>query len=344
MRGLGGALGAGKVGARRPPMRDDEELKAREERARRDEAEQLRRRDEQPARDDRDDPARARSEPATAARDADAARSGAAPSGTQRPAAGGWAVVKQVLTAVFVVLLASFKFLLAGLKYLKFALPALKSAGSMLVSIALYTVAYGWRFACGFVALIFIHECGHILMARRYGIPVSAPMFIPFMGAFVALKGRAPNAWVDAWIALAGPGLGGLGCLGCLAIGMETQQAVWYALAYSGFFINLINLLPVWQFDGAKVVQAISPWLTLVGMAIGVAFCIYAPRLPIMLIVILALSLPRIWNLLRGRAEHDAEYLTIGGGRRLVVALAYFGLAGLLGFGMARADAALHPA
>jgi Zn-dependent protease len=159
----------------------------------------------------------------------------------------------------------------------------------------------------------------------------------------VALHGRPPNAWIDAWIALAGPALGGAACLGCLALGHASGAGLWYALAYTGFFMNLINLIPLGIFDGAKVVHAISPWLMVVGLVVSVALCFYLPRLPIMLLVIMALSLPKIWNLVRGKAEFDQEYMSIGGARRTVVAMAYFGLAAALATGMAFAELGAAP-
>jgi Zn-dependent protease len=326
-------------------MADDEEMAARAARARRDARDQLPSRDADTLRgsDDRDELAHGRHLPEEEAppsrQQEDEAK--------RRRASGGWATLKQILTGLFVVVIFAFKYLFVGLKYavvgLKYLLPFLKSIGSMAVSIGLYTVFYGWRFACGFVALLFVHECGHILMARRYGIPVSAPMFIPFMGAYVALHGRPPNAWVDAWIALAGPALGGAACLACLALGQASGAGLWYALAYTGFFMNLINLIPLGIFDGAKVVHAISPWLMVVGLVVSVALCFYLPRLPIMLLVIMALSLPKIWNLLRGKAEFDQEYMSIGGGRRVIVAAAYFGLAAALATGMAFAELGAAP-
>ena len=42
----------------------------------------------------------------------------------------------------------------------------LMSAGTMLASIAVYALFYGWRFAAGFVALLLVHEAGHHSRAR----------------------------------------------------------------------------------------------------------------------------------------------------------------------------------
>ena len=68
------------------------------------------------------------------------------------------------------------------------ALPKLKlltTSGTMLVSVAAYSLIWGWRFAFGFVVLLFVHEMGHVIQLRREGIKASAPVFIPFLGAAV---------------------------------------------------------------------------------------------------------------------------------------------------------------
>ena len=74
--------------------------------------------------------------------------------------------------------------LFGGLKGAKLGTAGL----SMLVSLALYARVWGWRYAAGFIASMFIHEMGHVIAARQRGLPVSAPAFIPFMGAFVTLR------------------------------------------------------------------------------------------------------------------------------------------------------------
>jgi len=96
---------------------------------------------------------------------------------------------------------------LAKLKYillpiLKFGLPMLKTGGSMLLTIGIYAISWGWQYALGFVLLIFVHECGHLVAARRVGLKVGAPVFIPFMGAFIALKEAPPDAWIEAQVGI----------------------------------------------------------------------------------------------------------------------------------------------
>ena len=88
--------------------------------------------------------------------------------------------VKQLFAPVLVGLAAAGKWLLIGLKV---ALPLLKMGGSMLFAVAIYSMAFGWQFAVGFILLLFVHEMGHLIAARMVGLKVSLPVFIPFFGA-----------------------------------------------------------------------------------------------------------------------------------------------------------------
>src|ERR1043166_3870816 len=125
--------------------------------------------------------------------------------------------VKQVLAPLLVALAAFGKWILAGAKLLlpalKLGLPFLKTGGTMLLSVLFYAQASGWPFAVGFVLLIFVHETGHLIAARMVGLNVGWPVFIPFMGAFIALKEAPKNAWIEAIVGAGGPVLGGLGAL-----------------------------------------------------------------------------------------------------------------------------------
>jgi hypothetical protein len=118
---------------------------------------------------------------------------------------------------------------------LKFLLIFLKTGGSMLLMIWLYAHQWGWPFAVGFVLLILVHECGHLLVARAFGLKVGAPIFIPFMGAFIALKEAPRDAWMEAWVGIGGPLLGSLGALACAGLYAATHHPLYLALAYSGF-------------------------------------------------------------------------------------------------------------
>lgn len=175
------------------------------------------------------------------------------------------------------------------LKWLVLALTKIKFVGaglSALVSIAAYTVIWGWKFAIGFVALLFVHEMGHVLQLRREGIPASAPYFIPFLGAVVAMKKLPDDAAAEARVGLAGPVLGSLGVLAPLALWWLTGAELFQALAFVGFFLNLFNLLPVLPLDGGRAMAALSPWVWVAGLA-ALAVLMVVWFSPILILVLL---------------------------------------------------------
>src|SRR5216110_3472645 len=143
--------------------------------------------------------------------------------------------------AVVAVLIAKFFaklkfFLLPALKFLPILL---KSGGTMLLMIWIYTMMWGWRFGVGFVVLLLVHECGHLIVAKKFGLKVGAPVFIPFMGAFIALKDAPRNAWMEACVGIGGPILGTVGALGCNLLGETFAEPLFIALAWFGYFLNL---------------------------------------------------------------------------------------------------------
>ena len=128
-----------------------------------------------------------------------------------------WTRAKKMLGPIGVVLVLIAKFF-AKLKFaviplLKFLPLLLKSGGTMLLMIWVYTQLWGWKFAVGFAFLLLVHECGHLVVAKKFGLKVGAPIFIPFMGAFIALKEAPRNAWMEACVGIGGPILGTIGAL-----------------------------------------------------------------------------------------------------------------------------------
>jgi Zn-dependent protease len=203
------------------------------------------------------------------------------------------------------------------------------TALSGLVSIAAYALLWSWWFAVGLVVLLFVHEMGHVLEARRQGLPVSAPMFIPFLGALITLKQLPDDVWREARVALAGPIVGTLGACVFWAIGAATDRDFFTAMAYVGFFLNLFNLLPIVPLDGGRAVAALHPAFWLVGLAGLVVLMILAPN-PI-LILVLIIGGMELWNRWRHRGTEEARaYYTISRGQRIAVAVVYLGLAAFL--------------
>jgi Zn-dependent protease len=143
---------------------------------------------------------------------------------------------------------------------------------SIFIAVAAYALIFGWKFAVGFVLLIFIHELGHYIEAKREGLNPKLPVFIPFLGAYVRYTGGHP--WQTVRVAIAGPILGGAAAAVCLAIAQSNGSRLMYALAYSGFFLNLFNMLPFGIFDGGAVWRS-ARYLRL-GGGRGLALASYA--------------------------------------------------------------------
>ena len=222
----------------------------------------------------------------------------------------------------------------AGVFLLKFGailykLKVVTVAGSMIVSIGAYALLGGWWFGVGLVGLIFVHEMGHVLALRRQGVPASAPLFIPFMGAVIGMKKMPENAWREAEVALAGPLLGSLGAAAVWAAGSYYHSHFLIALAFVGFFINLFNLIPVVPLDGGRAVAALHPAIWLLGLVGLVVLMVVRPSpiLPL-IIVIGSLELWRRWK--ARKLPGFAGYYRVTRWQRTAVATAYLGLAALL--------------
>lgn len=136
--------------------------------------------------------------------------------------------------------------------------------GSIFIAVAAYALIWGWRFAVGFVALILVHELGHYLEALREGLHPRLPVFIPLLGAYVQFT--RGNPWQTARVAVAGPILGGVASLVLYVLSLSNGSELLSALAYSGFFLNLINLLPFGILDGGQVWRSAN-WLRMGGGA-----------------------------------------------------------------------------
>jgi Zn-dependent protease len=234
-----------------------------------------------------------------------------------------------LLGALLLKLAAKFKFVLLAVKPL---LALLKTGSTMFLTIWVYSNLWGWKYAAGFVLLIFIHECGHLIAAKHSGLRVGAPVFIPFMGAFIALKDAPKNAWIEAKVGIGGPLLGSLGAFACHLAGIYYSQPLLIALAWSGYFLNLFNLTPVGQLDGGRIVTAISPWLWIPGLAV-LGWQLWQNPASFLLWVILLLSIPRVVSLFKRRSPADQRFYEVTPSQRLTVAFLYFGLAALLAFG-----------
>jgi Zn-dependent protease len=212
---------------------------------------------------------------------------------------------------------------------------AVATLGTMFISIVAYAVAFGWPFAVGFVLLLFIHEMGHVIQLRREGVEASAPIFIPFVGALIAVKSLGKDAAAEARVGLAGPILGTLATLIPLAIWLATGSDLWRALAYIGFFINLINLLPVLPLDGGRAMAVLGPTIWIAGILIAaVATALFLG--PFMLVFIILLGGPELYHRFKNRrSEESREFHSVPTRTKVTVAAVYLSLAALLIVGVA---------
>lgn len=155
-----------------------------------------------------------------------------------------------------------FKFVVAlALSKGKLLLAGLSQSGTlltMLASMGLYWTLWGWRFAVGFVVMIYIHEMGHVAALLRLGIAAHAPMFIPGLGAVVRLAQYPASAREDARVGLAGPRWGLGATVAAWLLAGVTGQALFAALTQASAVINLFNLTPVWQLDGARGLRPLA--------------------------------------------------------------------------------------
>ena len=231
--------------------------------------------------------------------------------------------------AALIALGAKFKFILLAIAKFK----VFTTAASMIVSVGAYALLGGWWFGVGLVGLIFVHEIGHVLELRRQGVPASAPLFIPFLGAVVGMKQLPDNAWKEAQVALAGPLLGTLGAVGVWIAGEALDSRFLIAMAFVGFLLNLFNLLPVVPLDGGRAVAALHPALWLVGL-VGLGVLTYFSPNPILLIV-LVIGGFELWQ--RWQSRHSPEgrtYYRVRPWQRVAVAVVYLGLAAFLAVAM----------
>lgn len=235
-------------------------------------------------------------------------------------------ILFKLLKAANISKLVPFVKLVKFAKFGKVLMPAI----SIVFSIYSYAMFYGWRYAMGFVGLIFCHEMGHYIAARQKNLNVGLPTFIPFVGAWIELKEQPINAEVEAYVAYAGPLVGTLAAFGLYYWGRSIDSGLLLALAQAGFIINLFNLIPLYPLDGGRITAILSPRLWLFGAPLLVGVWFYQPS-P-MLIVIAILSFPQLvkaWNY-DSKAPENQAYYRVKGTVRFEYAVLYLGLAIIL--------------
>ncbi len=222
------------------------------------------------------------------------------------------------------------KILLLALVHFKFLI----SIGTMLVSIAAYASIWGLPFALGFVALLLVHELGHVFAIKAEGGKASLPYFIPFMGAMIAARSFGGNAAAEARVGLAGPVLGTIGSAVCFVVWKHTGDQLWQALAYWGFFLNLINLIPVLPLDGGRAMSAMTPPMWIVGYLVLAVVVLTTALSPIFVVFLIlgGYETVRRWRAWRSGAAEG--YYQVAPTDRIMIAVAYVVLVAVLALGM----------
>jgi Zn-dependent protease len=206
----------------------------------------------------------------------------------------------------------------------------LVSAGSMLLTIWVYAQIHGAKFAVGFVVMLLIHEMGHYIAARQRNLDVGLPAFIPFVGAWINLREHPHNAETEAFVAFAGPFVGSLAAFAAYFYASSNSDDFWMALAYSGFMLNLFNMIPISPLDGGRITQVLSPRIWLLGVPMLIALFLYRPSPMLVLIGIMALpSVLAAWRY-NPNAPEALAYRDMPDAQRYEYAIMYLGLTAFL--------------
>jgi len=204
----------------------------------------------------------------------------------------------------------------------------LTTGGTMLISVFAYAFVFGWWYAVGLVALIFAHEMGHFIAARKRGLKVGAPTFIPFVGAWIELKEQPMSAETEAFVGIAGPMLGTAAAFACYLVALESGSRLLMALAYSGFVLNLFNLIPLTPLDGGRIVSVISPRIWFLGIPMLAGLFLWSPSPLLILIAIIAI--PQVWAAFKNKSMKDSDYYRASPSVRLQYTFQYLALTGVL--------------
>jgi len=236
-------------------------------------------------------------------------------------------------------LLAAWGFLKYGL-LIAFKIPAVGTLLSLVVSFGGYALFYGPWFAVALVTMIFVHEMGHVVEIRRQGMQASAPIFIPFLGAAIFQRSHPTDALKQAQIGIAGPIAGTIGATAAFALYGSTHSPVLLLAALIGFYLNLFNLIPVWQLDGSWILAPVSKWFQVAGYAlIGVGALFFHFLVSPLIIIIALLGIPTLIK--RFREASNPYYTSVPTGGRWAMGFAWLVLVIYLGVASLQASSLL---
>src|ERR1700730_11080813 len=217
------------------------------------------------------------------------------------------------------------------------------------VTALIYAQLFGWAFGVGIVLLILIHESGHVVVARIIGLPVTLPVMIPFLGAFVSMKQQPRTVAQESIMAIGGPVLGsiaaGLCYLGYLQTPTSSTGQLLRALAYFGFLINLFNLIPLTPPAGGGVPSPLSKWFYGAGLVIAAGVLLFKMQtgttISPILFLVLIFGAFSTYQRFRSTIVNPAYY-AVDAQTKVIVGLLYLGLIFALGLGMLQTSAILR--
>jgi Zn-dependent protease len=217
------------------------------------------------------------------------------------------------------------------------------------VTALLYAQLFGWAFGVGIVLLILVHESGHVVVARIMGMPVTLPVMIPFLGAFVSMKQQPRTVAQESIMAIGGPVLGsiaaGLCYLGYLETPNSSTGQLLRALAYFGFLINLFNLIPVTPLDGGRVTSLLSKWFNVAGLLIAAGLLLFeiqaGDTVSPVLFLVLIFGAFATYQRFRSTALNPAYY-AVDAQTKVIVGSLYLALLFALGLGMLQTSTILR--
>jgi Zn-dependent protease len=199
----------------------------------------------------------------------------------------GWKKASMGIGPALLLLLSKGKFLLLGLTKIGTLL-------TMFASLGVYWAMYGWALAAGVILSIYIHEMGHVAKIRHYGFPATAPMFIPGLGALIRMRGVNLPPIPDSRIGLAGPIYGLGAAVAALILFFFTGVKAWGVIAHFGAWINLFNLIPVWQLDGSRGIRSLTRFER--GVVLATAGTLWLLTSNVMLLLITIVSAWRMFT------------------------------------------------
>ena len=195
---------------------------------------------------------------------------------------------------------------LGGLAVILAKILKLKFLFSLVAFMGFYWALWGARFGVGFAVLILIHEMGHFVDVKRRGLPAEMPVFLPGFGAYVKWQAMGVSQETRAAVSLAGPLAGWFAAAVCALLFYQTGDRLWAALAFSGAWLNVLNLIPVWMLDGGQAALALSKAERFVVLATSIGIWLATGQM-----VFLLVALGAAWRLFtKDTPDHSGPAIT----------------------------------